>query len=66
MPKKPDLSKAHGTCASCKHYLAERWECHRYPPQLVVGRDEDDNDSALALWPQTEAQEWCGEFSPVN
>lgn len=34
-------------------------ECHRFPPPLVAHGAGD----VLLVWPQVEADDWCGEFS---
>lgn len=51
------------TCGTCRFFLAERWECRRYPPQIGgvystrdVSHARDDN------FPIVSPDWWCGEY----
>ena len=57
------------TCLNCRFWDA--WPdaqvgyCRRYAPKplpLVLVLDDDGSDRAEAMWPITDADEWCGEF----
>lgn len=67
-PKKPvsDPLEARGKCATCA-----AWEkptqpgdtagtCRKGPPQVQV-----DEEGAAALWPYTDATDWCLAHTPV-
>ena len=55
-------------CQRCKHWQEmtdssdqERWGlCHRYPPQLVQGGEDE---APNCLFPPTEPTDYCGEFA---
>lgn len=55
-------------CQNCKHFKErtepsdqERWgTCHRYPPQLVQGGEDESPNS---LFPLVEPTDYCGEFA---
>lgn len=59
------------TCASCRFWL--RWResssgaCRRFPPQFQVGtsynRDIEASEvDSTAAFPNTDDDDWCGEF----
>lgn len=61
MPKPPlRLESAHGTCKGCAFLDAQ--QCHRFPPQIVVGETEDGDEFPLSLYPTMDDDDWCGEF----
>lgn len=37
--------------------------CCRFPPVPILHTDEK---CARAVWPETEPEDWCGEFSPSS
>lgn len=43
------------TCAYCRFFDEESWECHRHAP---TSRDKA-NDS---YWPRVAIGNWCGEW----
>lgn len=55
-------------CTNCRHFKErtdshdqERWgTCHRYPP-VLVGGSEDEAPSSL--FPLVEPLDYCGEFA---
>lgn len=54
------MADVYASCAACAFWFrgaGRQTECRRYPPQ-VVGFDEGPE----MLWPETTADDWCGEF----
>lgn len=52
-----------GTCALAEVKVTEDGpvlECRRFPPLLVVIEDD-----LRRLFPQVDAEEWCGEYQPT-
>jgi hypothetical protein len=67
MSKAPDpLKSARGQCKSCSHWFADGYECRRYPPTILIAEDEEDCVLPVSVWPQSDGDEWCGEFRPVD
>ena len=55
------MAKKDGPCKDCFHWektdkLANKGECHRYPPKPL--------ESGGFLWPITDDLDWCGEYDP--
>lgn len=46
------------TCANCRHWAYEG-QCRRNPP-VAAGTSE----RAYTYWPETTADDWCGEWAP--
>lgn len=44
-------------CEDCR-YCSNDFLCRRNPPTYV------HDDSPSGRWPEVEADDWCGEFSP--
>ena len=54
-------------CKNCLFWDKDFGECRRNTPSLIlalgsVGANEPANDPLKAVWPQTDKDEWCGEF----
>ena len=56
------------SCATCRFMRAEVHDdgepaltCHRYPAAVFVIADEP-----VRSWPDTKADDWCGEYAPVE
>ena len=48
-------------CRTCKFWGDDeggRADCRRYPPQI------NPNAGPWCDWPQTDAEDWCGEHKP--
>jgi hypothetical protein len=64
--KRPRLKAVHGQarCQTCRHWapldntreLATFGECHRHAP------GPGDPRGGEAVWPQTDKDDWCGEY----
>ena len=55
------MADVYASCAACAFWFrGERGtpECRRYPPQIVAFEVEP----VEVLWPETTADDWCGEF----
>ena len=58
-----------GQCATCRFWHQQR-ECHRFPPvisphpAIVEGGDYREHPH-VGVWPETEANCWCGEWVPI-
>lgn len=64
------------TCGTCRCWLGplsfdgERGACRRYPPMPITsefawrGATYMEADRADAVWPLTNADDWCGEHQP--
>lgn len=46
-------------CKTCKDWDSERKECHHYSPKAQASGEK-------ASWPLTDAEDWCGEWKPVE
>jgi hypothetical protein len=58
-------------CSTCRHYLPDRQECRRLPPQIVHTHlipDQFGGEARTiqlqAFWPCVEKEDWCGEHAP--
>tara|TARA_B100001057_G_scaffold146728_2_gene146723 strand:- start:5863 stop:6057 length:195 start_codon:yes stop_codon:yes gene_type:complete len=52
------------TCKACAHWKsssADAGECRRHAPQTIVF-EVNDQVSVESRFPQTKAQDWCGDF----
>lgn len=60
--------KATRTCQDCWYYrrVAEgTGTCHRHPPRPRTILDPDsDGHGLIAMWPQVEDEDFCGEHLP--
>lgn len=59
------LAAAQGCCNSCEHWNRDDsyvGECRRYPPQIIIGVDDDGEEFPMSMWPSTENVDGCGEF----
>lgn len=43
-------------CQICQYYDHNRGECHKRSPGIAV--------SGFRVWPQVDADDWCGDFLP--
>jgi len=53
-------------CGKCRYWEIKEsatGECHRYSPQTVAF-SVDDETHFTTVFPETTAEEWCGEFFP--
>lgn len=57
------------TCGTCRWAnpavlddQALTLQCHRYPPQIITGPD----DEVTQCWPQMDHQDWCAEHTPTE
>lgn len=46
------------TCEECYWYSVLTTICHRYPPTA--------KDYGMGAWTQTNCDDWCGEFKPIQ
>jgi hypothetical protein len=51
-------------CGTCRFWDQDEEDeehgyCHRYPPQMVRGRE-----GIVSCWPETDCEEFCGEWQP--
>lgn len=44
-------------CAAAFTLSGEGGQCRRYPPKVF-----DRPDQAMALWPEVDFTDWCGEY----
>ena len=58
-------------CENCKFWRVESSDghegmCLRFPPQPAYFVPQDETDWSVSAWgfPETWADEWCGEFKP--
>jgi len=50
------------SCGQCKFFRTDGF-CLRYPPQIVPLNDEETDELyPFSLFPQVNADEFCGEF----
>ncbi len=67
------MAEREDRCERCRFWEefqdSDGWgHCHRYAPRPVVDplrRDEEGHAYMVAYWPETDADEWCGEFQPL-
>ncbi len=53
-------------CDNCKfwHRLTDDFgDCHRNAPVVTSNKPKDSR--LFAMWPETDSDDWCGEFLPV-
>ena len=53
-------------CGKCRYWEAKDesvGECHRNAPQTIVF-SVDEESHFTTVFPETTAEEWCGEFFP--
>lgn len=56
------------SCDACRYWWQEKvrrtaagWgQCRRMPPSLPS--DREDKLKLVGIWPETEADDWCGEW----
>jgi len=63
------MSKADGmTCKSCRFWDNEAIHstglCRRHAPRAVVVVDKAAARCEIATWPETEPDDWCGDYQP--
>lgn len=56
-----------GTCSTCRHWLAEGSLCRRFPPTpRQVAATPPVGRPTCAIFPETKADDTCGEYSPAG
>lgn len=48
------------TCGNCEWFDDER--CHKNPPQMVGGIDENGRIDWHSDWPDVAPTDWCGQW----
>jgi len=64
----PVENTAARSCDACRYWWQEKvrrtaagWgQCRRMPPSLPS--DREDKLKLVGIWPETEANDWCGEW----
>jgi len=68
-PDDPEFDDDEGpdgaSCATCMWFYVKGLECRRHaPPALTVPLDS--RAAYLSVWPSVDADDWCGEYEPVD
>ena len=53
-------------CRTCKFWDETNKSlgtCHRYAPRPVIKEGTESQVSFFPVWPRTNAEQWCGEWS---
>lgn len=57
-------------CGNCRYFdrtLGEVFgECRRYAPKLSAKNGEEQQPSALAIWPEVKEFNWCGDYENIG
>ena len=54
------------TCFTCKFSIGGATICRRYPPVPMGVGGADENPKLLCPFPETYANNWCGEYKRVG